>query len=85
MQETLHDHHTFIFLGGRPICNLSFANDIDLMGGSNGGLQDLTNRLVHRARAYGMKGSTEKVMTKSMHNTSTDISIISQKLEEMTI
>ena len=31
MQETLHDHHTSISTGGRPICNIRFADDIDLM------------------------------------------------------
>ena len=30
MQEILHDHHTFFLIGGRPICNLRFAKDIDL-------------------------------------------------------
>ena len=49
MQEILHDHHTFISIGGRSICNLRFADDIDLMGDSNGELQDFTNRLVDRA------------------------------------
>ena len=38
MQVTLHDNHTFISIGGRPICNLRFADDIDLMGSSNGEL-----------------------------------------------
>ena len=42
MQETLCDHHTVVFLGGRPTCNLQFADDINLMGSSNGELQDLT-------------------------------------------
>ena len=60
MPETLHDHHTSISVGGRPICNLRFDDDIDLMGGINGVLQDLTNRLVDRATAYGMDVSTEK-------------------------
>ena len=46
MQETIHDHHTSISAGGRPIRNLCLADDIDPMGGSNGELQDLTNRLV---------------------------------------
>ena len=54
MEETLHDHHTSISIGGRPTYNLRFADDIDLMGGSSGELQDLTNRLVDRAKAYGM-------------------------------
>ena len=49
MQETLHGHRMSIFNGGRPICNMRSADDIDLMGGSNGELQDLTNRLVDRA------------------------------------
>ena len=86
MQETLHDHHTFISIGGRRICNLRFANNISLNGGSNGKLQDLTNRLVDRATASGMEVITEesKIMINSMNNISADISMNGQKLEEMT-
>ena len=53
---------------------MHFADDIDLMGGNNGELQDLANRLVDRATAYGMGVSVEKskVMTNSMNNTSAD-------------
>ena len=85
MQETLHDHHTSISIGGRPICNLRFADDIDLMGGSNGELQDLTNRLADRATACGKEVSTEKrkIITNSRNNISADISMNSQKLEEV--
>ena len=66
MQETFHDHHTSISIGGRPICNLRVTDDIDLMGGSNGELKDITNRFVDRATAYGVEVSTEKnkIMTK---------------------
>ena len=39
MQITFQDHVPTISIGGRPICNLRFADDIDLMGGSNGELQ----------------------------------------------
>ena len=60
MQETFHDHQTSIYTGERPICNLRFADDIDLADGSNGELQDLTIRLVSRATAYGMEVSTKK-------------------------
>ena len=44
------------------------------MGGSSGELQDLTNRLVDRATAYGIKVSTEKskIMTNSTINISAD-------------
>ena len=56
--ETIHDHHTSISIGGRPICNLRIADHIDLMGGSNNEFQDLTSRLVDKATAYGMEVST---------------------------
>ena len=85
MQETLHDHKTSISIGSRPICNLQFADDIDVMGGSNGELQDLTNRLVDRATAFGIEVSTEmsKIMTNSTNNINTDISMNGQKLEQV--
>ena len=85
MEETLHDHHTSISIEGRSICNLRFADDIDLMSSSNGELQDLTNRLVDRATACGKEVSTEKrkIITNSMNNISADISMNSQKLEEV--
>ena len=44
VQEILHDHHISISIGGRLICNLRRADDTDLMGHSNGELQDLNNR-----------------------------------------
>ena len=76
MQETLHNHSTSISIGGRPTCNLRFADDIDLTEGSCGEFQDLTNRLVDRATAYRMEVSTEKskVMTNNTNNVSADIS-----------
>ena len=82
MQETLHDHHTSISTGGRPVCNLSFADNIDLMGGNNGELQDLTNRLVDRTKACGMEVSTEKtkILANRMSNTSADISMNDQEV-----
>ena len=56
------------------------------MEGSNGELQDLINRLVDRATAYGMEVSTgrSKIMTNSTNNISADISINGQKLDEVT-
>ena len=71
MQETLQDHHT----------SISICGDVDLMGGSNGELQDLTNTLVDRATAYGMEVSTErsKIMSNSTNNISADMSMNGQK------
>ena len=86
VQEILHDHHISISIGGRPICNLRRADDTDLMGHSNGELQDLNNRLVDSATAYGMEVSTEKskAMTNTTNNISADISVNGQRLEEVT-
>ena len=86
MVGTFHDHNTSISIGGQPICNLQFADDIDFMGGSSSELQDLTNRLVDTARAYGMEVSTEKskIMTNSTNNISEYNSMNGQKLKEVT-
>ena len=85
VQETLYDHHTSISIGGRLTCNLRFADDIDLMNGSNGELRDLTNRLIDRATAYGLEVITEKseIMNNSTNNISADINMNGQKLEEV--
>ena len=86
MQETLNDHHTSISIGRRPLCNLRFADDIDLTDGSNGELQDFTNRLVDGATAYGTEVSTEKskIMTNSSNNINADIKMNGHKSEEVT-
>ena len=72
IQETLHDHHKSISIDERHVCNLRSADDIDHMGGSDGRLQDLSNRLIDRARSYGMEVSKEKtkIMTNSTSTTS---------------
>ena len=86
MQETLLDHHSSISIDGRPICNLRFADDIDLMGSSNSELQDLTNRLVNKPTAFGMEVSIENsnILINSTNNVGADISMNGQKLEEVT-
>ena len=85
MQETLHDYHTSISIGGRYICNLRFADDVDLMGVSNGELQDLTNRLLEREMAYEIEVNTEKskIVTNGTNCISTDMSMNGQKLEKV--
>ena len=56
------------------------------MGDSNGELQDLTNRLVNTATAYGMEVSRErrKFMTNNTNSISADISLNGQKSQEVT-
>ena len=57
-----------------------------LWAAANGDLQDLTNRLVDGATAYGMEVSTEmsKVMTNSTNNISANISLNGKKFEKGT-
>ena len=45
MRETLHNFKSTISIGGRIISNLRFADDIDLVGGNNDELKELTDRL----------------------------------------
>ena len=61
MTETIHGFEPAISIHGRPpICNLRFADDIDLIASSADELQELTTRLDNAARAVGMEISTEK-------------------------
>ena len=85
MQETLHNHTTKISISGRPICNLCFADNINFMAGSNSELQELTNKLVATASAYGIEITTvkSKIMVNSTNNTSVSINMDGKKLEEV--
>ena len=85
MIETLHNFKSTISIGGRIISNLRFADDIDLMGGNNDELQELTDRLSNSAREYGMEISSEKskVMVNSGDNATAQISMNGQQLEEV--
>ncbi|KAH3770408.1 hypothetical protein DPMN_171695 [Dreissena polymorpha] len=53
MQETLHDHHTPITIGGRPISNLRFTADINLISGTIINLQYLTHKLYKKQKLEG--------------------------------
>ena len=85
MTETLHNFSSTISLGGRTISNLRFADDIDLLAGSNEELQEITDRLVKNAGAYGMELNVEKckVMSNKRDNTKMNITINGQNLEEV--
>ena len=66
MTDALSDHTSSVTIGGRPISNLRFADDIDGIAGSEDELIDLINRLDTSSRNYGMEISPEK--TKIMAN-----------------
>ena len=60
MQEALHNFSGTISINGREISKLRFADDIDLIAGTEEELQEPTTTLERRARAYGMEISAEK-------------------------
>ena len=45
MRKTLEDCDITVSIGGRPVNNLRFADDIDLLAGNNAELQKLTKKL----------------------------------------
>ena len=61
MHITLKNHESTIKIGGRPISNLRFADDIDLLAGSE--LQSLTDSLEKAATSFGMEISHIKSKT----------------------
>ena len=60
MQNALSGFDSTISIGGRPLFNLRFADDIDLIGRDEEELQDLTTRLEESAGKFGMEISAEK-------------------------
>ena len=72
-------------IGGRPLCNLRFADDIHLLGSSEEKLQQL-RRLEETAAEYGMEISSEKskILVNSIKpRPSTNIQMNGQTLEEV--
>ena len=83
MREVLDSFDSSVSLGGRIISNLRFADDIDLIAKSNQELQELTDRLADRSRAYGMEVSSvkSKVMVNSLDNATANITLNGETLE----
>ena len=53
MQEKIDAPLSSMSIGGRPLCNLQIADDIDLLGGSEE-FQQLTERREKTGAGYGM-------------------------------
>ena len=85
MQETLAKHQSSVSIGGRPLCNLRFADDIDLLATSEKELQNLTDLLVEASSFYGMEISTEKsqILVNSQNNRPAKIHVKGNTLEEV--
>jgi len=87
MMDALEGFEGTVSIGGRKICNLRFADDIDLLAGSREELSDLTTRLDDMAKGYGMEISTEKSKTMTMGSASDvpsqEVSMGGELLEEV--
>ena len=84
-QEALHNFNGTISINGREISNLRFADDIDLIAGTEKELQERTTTLERRARVYGMEISAEnsKIMVNSRIAPRTTILMNGECLEEV--
>ena len=66
MADALEDHEGTVSIGGRPLTNLRFADDIDAIAGNQTELKELVEKLDLASSNYGMEISAEK--TKIMCN-----------------
>ena len=60
MWATLENYKGSVVIRGRKICNLRFADDIDLIAVTLDGLQLITNKLYISSAEYGMEISQGK-------------------------
>ena len=75
-----------VFIGGRPLCNLRFADDIDLLGSSEKELQQLTQRLEKTAAENSVEINSDKskILVNSIKpRPSTNIQMNGQTLKEV--
>ena len=54
MRVALENYNGSVVIGGKEICNLRFADDIDLIAGTLDEFQLITNKLLISSAAYGM-------------------------------
>ena len=85
MIQTLQGFTPSLTINGRPISNLRFADDIDLIGENVDQVQDLTSRLDVAAKSVGMEISTEKskILISGGDNSGCSIKLDGHILEEV--
>ena len=83
MTEALKEHQGTVSIGGRPISNLRFADDIDGLAGSEEEMLRLTGALSKAVKAFSMEINADKtkVMTNNPEGFATNIQIDGQVLE----
>ncbi|GFR69105.1 endonuclease-reverse transcriptase [Elysia marginata] len=83
--DALGDHFGTVSIGGRPITNLRFADDIDGLAGNVCELASLVEKL-DKALSFGMEISAEKtkIMTNCKESSKKEIKVNGQILESVT-
>ncbi|GFN91370.1 endonuclease-reverse transcriptase [Plakobranchus ocellatus] len=82
MTDALEDHCGTVSIGGRPITNLRFADDIDGLAGNECELASLVEQLDKASSNFGMEISAEKtkIMTNSKEPAKKEIKVNGQIL-----
>ena len=85
MIEALENHTGTVGIGRWNMMNLSFANDIDGLVGSEDELRQLLKHLEDTSQSYGMliNGSNTQVMSNTTDGFTDEITINGQTLEEV--
>ena len=84
--DALEEHEGTVSVGGRPITNLRFADDIDGLAGDEEELEHLVQCLDKASANYGMEISAEKtkLMTNNINGIQKEIKVKGQKLKTVT-
>ena len=86
MQEALSGFESSISIDGRQLSNLRFADDIDLMAGSEDEHQELSTRVENSSAAYGMEVSTSKskgMINSTLSDARTSVTMAGEVLEDV--
>ena len=83
MADTLEKHQGTVSIGGRPVANLCFADDIDGLAGSEQELENLVRHLDRSSTAYGMEinANKTKLITNSNNGIQHNVTANREKLE----
>ncbi|GFO24411.1 endonuclease-reverse transcriptase [Plakobranchus ocellatus] len=86
MTDALEDHRGTVSIGGRPITNLWFADDIDGLAGNECELASLVEQLDKASSNFGVEINAEKtkIMTNSKEPLKKEIKVNCQILETIT-
>ena len=86
MSDVLEENEGTVSIAGRTITNLRFADDIDVLAGSEQEFAQLVERIDQTSKAYGMEINDEKtkLMTTNINGIPKEIKASDHKLQTVT-